>query len=53
MCLEAIKQARIKKIYYLVERNKKIKEKEPQIIKIKNVENSSNILKEFFKNKRK
>ena len=53
MCQEIIKQARIKKVYYLVERDKKINQKEIEMKKIEDVENYSEILKKFFKNKRK
>ena len=53
MCLEVIKQARISKVFYLIERDKKEKEKDIKLIKIDTVENQSEILKKFFKNKRK
>lgn len=53
MCQEVIKQARIKKVYFLIERDKKVNEKKIEMIKIKNVENCDYIIKKFFKNKRK
>ena len=53
MCLEAIKQARIKKIYYAAKQEKEINIPNIEITQIKNVENSSKIIKIFFKNKRK
>ena len=53
MCLEIIKESRIKKVYYLTERDKIIKDKKIELIKIKHVENTEIILKKFFKNKRK
>ena len=53
MCMEAIKQARIKCIIYAAEQEKKSNLKEPNIIKLKNVEKASILLKQFFKNKRK
>jgi len=53
MCLEVIKQAKIKKIKYLSNQEKKVKESQIEMIKLETVENSSELLKEFFKNKRK
>ena len=53
MCLEAIKQARIKKVYYAAKQEKEINEPKIEIIRVKNVENSEKIIKNFFKNKRK
>ena len=53
MCLEAIKQARIKKIYYITERTKKNNYKDIKIVKIENIEKYSEELRKFFKNKRK
>ena len=53
MCLEIIKEARIKKVYYLAERTKETKDKKVELIKIKNVEKSGQMLTTFFKNKRK
>ena len=47
MCLEVIKQARIKKVYYAANIPN------IEMIQIKNVENSGEIIKKFFKNKRK
>lgn len=52
MCLEVIKQARIKKIYYITNRDKK-NNANIEMIKINSVENYPATLKEFFKNKRK
>ena len=48
MCIEIIKEARIKKVYYITERNKKIKEKEIEFIKINNVENSTKMITDFW-----
>lgn len=53
MCLEVIKQSRIKKVYYFAKNEKEINNNEIELIRIKNVENSSNMIKTFFKNKRK
>ncbi len=53
MCMEAAKQARIKCIIYAAEQQKHPNLKEPQMTQIKNVENSSNLLKQFFQSKRK
>ena len=52
MCLEVIKQARIKKVIYAATQQKQANIKEPKLIQLKNVENSSKLLKDFFKNKR-
>ena len=52
MCLEVIKQARIKKVIYSNSQEKIEKLPQPELIKQKNVENSSILLKDFFKNKR-
>ena len=52
MCMEVIKQARIKCIIYAAKQEKKANLKTPELIQIKNVENSRNLLKDFFKNKR-
>ncbi len=52
MCIEAAKQARIKCIIYAAKQEKKANLKTPELIQIKNVENSKNLLKDFFKNKR-
>ncbi len=51
--MEVIKQARIKTVVYAAKQEKIVNLKQPEIIKLKNVENSSNLLKQFFKNKRK
>ena len=53
MCLEVIKEARIKTVYYITDRDKVINNKNINLIKINNVENTEKILKNFFKNKRK
>ena len=53
MCLEVIKQAKIKKIKYLTKQEKHIEDSPIEMIKIESVENSSKLLKDFFKNKRK
>lgn len=53
MCMEVIKQARVKQVIYAAPQQKKVNLKEPQLIKLENVENSSILLKQFFKNKRK
>ena len=53
MCFEVIKQARIKKVYYAAKQEKEINSPNIEKIQIKNVENSSEIIKKFFKNKRK
>ena len=53
MCFEVIKQARIKKVYYAAKQEKEINTSNIEKIQIKNVENSSEIIKKFFKNKRK
>ena len=52
MCIEAAKQARIKCIIYAAKQEKQANLKTPELIQIKNVENSRNLLKDFFKNKR-
>ncbi len=52
MCLEAIKQARIKQIFYNAPQQKKSKMQPPTLTQIENVENSAKLLKQFFKNKR-
>ena len=53
MCMEVIKQARIKCIIYAAEQKKHPNLAKPQLIKLENVEKSSKMLKEFFKTKRK
>ncbi len=53
MCIEAAKQARIKCIIYAAKQQKKSNLKEPNKIQLENVENSSILLKQFFKEKRK
>ena len=53
MCLEVIKRAKIKRIKYISNQEKQVAEPKLELIKLKTVENSSSLLKEFFKNKRK
>lgn len=53
MCLEVIKQARIKTVIYAAKQEKRSNLKDPLLIQIENVEKSSELLKNFFKNKRK
>lgn len=53
MCLEVIKQARIKKVYYAAKQEKVANIPNVEMIQIKSVENSQKIIKTFFKNKRK
>ena len=53
MCLEVIKQARIKEVYYSAKQEKETTIPKIKMIKIENVENSQKIIKDFFKNKRK
>ena len=53
MCMEVIKQARIKCIIYATEQQKHPNLAKPQLIKLEKVEKSSKMLKEFFKIKRK
>ena len=53
MCMEVIKQARIKCIIYAAEQKKHPNLAKPKLIKLENVEKSSKLLKEFFKTKRK
>lgn len=53
MCLEVIKQARIKKLYFAAKQEKETNISNVEMIQIKNGENSSKIIKNFFKNKRK
>lgn len=53
MCIEAAKQARIKCIIYAAKQQKRSNLKEPSKIQLENVENSSILLKQFFKERRK
>lgn len=53
MCLEVIKQAKIKKIKYLLNQEKHPPNMNIEMEKIESVENSSELLRNFFKNKRK
>ena len=52
MCLETIKQARIKEVIYAAPQEKHPNLKEPNMIYLKNVEKASILLKKFFKSKR-
>lgn len=53
MCIEIIKQARIKKVYYAAKQQKEIQTKEVEIEQIETKGTSEKMIKEFFKNKRK
>lgn len=53
MCLEAIKQAHIKKVVFIAKQEKTSNLKEPELIFLENNEDSKKMLKNFFKNKRK
>ena len=53
MCLEVIRQARIKKVFYAAKQEKKEEKNLIEMKQIENVENSEEIIKNFFKNKRK
>ncbi len=53
MCMEVIKQARIKKVFYGLNQKKQVNLKEPVMTKLENVENYEILLKSFFKDKRK
>ena len=53
MCMEVIKNARIKKIIYATKKKKEENLKKPELEQKIYVENSEKILKDFFKNKRK
>ena len=53
MCLEVIKQARIKKVYYGVKHQKEVKIKAVEVKQISTDGIAVKIIKEFFKNKRK
>lgn len=53
MCMEVIKQARIKKVFYGLSQKKQVNLKEPVMTKLENVENYEILLKSFFKDKRK
>lgn len=52
MCQEVIKQARIKRIYYMCEQNKVINESEINFIKMEDNKEVSHLITNFFKNKR-
>ena len=52
MCLEVIKQARIKKVYYMAKQEKQINTKEIEMKQIEDVEKAQRLIKKFFKNKR-
>ena len=53
MCMEVIKQARIKRIIYTTKQEKHHNLPDPMQIKMEDVENYKQLLKNFFKNKRK
>lgn len=53
MCMGALEQARIKKVIYAAPRDKIDNLKKPEVKQGKGVENSRELLKFFFKNKRK
>lgn len=53
MCLEVLKQARIKTIYYGAQQLKKVNYKPIPKLKIGNVETTQILITNFFKNKRK
>ena len=53
MCMEVIKQARIKRIIYTTKQEKHNNLPKPTQIKIEDVENYKQLLKDFFKNQRK
>lgn len=53
MCLEVIKQARIKKVYYYAKQEKHANLPDIKLERIGNNKDYSSLLKEFFKNKRK
>ena len=53
MCLNAIKQARIKKVIFLTKQEKKINYKDTELIYLNINEKSKDMLRNFFKNKRK
>ena len=53
MCMGALEQARIKKVIYAAPRDKIDNLKKPEVKQGKGVENSQELLKFFFKNKRK
>ena len=53
MCMEVIKQARIKRIIYTTKQEKHDNLPKPTQIKIEDVENYKQLLKDFFKNQRK
>lgn len=52
MCLEVIRQARIKKIYYAASKIKNNNELKLKMIKLKEYNKTSELITEFFKNKR-
>lgn len=53
MCMGALKQARIKKVIYAAPREKIINKNNTEVVQGEGVENSQELLKTFFKNKRK
>ena len=52
MCIEVIKQARIKKIYYASAKTKNNSEIQLKMIKLKDDKHFNKLLSNFFKNKR-
>lgn len=52
MCMEVIKQSRIKKVYYATSKTKEINNVKLEIKKIDDNGKSSSLLTHFFKNKR-
>ena len=53
MCMEVVKQSRIKKVICTAKQQKKDNLSTPPIVCLENVENSSLLIKNFFKKKRK
>ena len=53
MCLNAIKQAHIKKVIFLTKQEKQINYKDTELIYLNINEKSKDMLRNFFKNKRK
>ena len=53
MCMEVVKQSRIKKVICTAKQQKKDNLSTPPIVYLENVENSSLLIKNFFKKKRK
>lgn len=53
MCMAAIKQARIKKVYYCTQRTKDVSRETLKVLEAEYQVQSQKLLKDFFKNKRK